>query len=645
MEKSQEFGVRLRELRVKAHLTLRQLAERVNVSASYLSKMENGVFPSPSYSLLLKLAESLVADKDELIALAGRMPFEAAQELKAHALQEFGLRLRELRTKAGLSLSELASRTNVDITYLSKIENGVKSPPSKKVILRLAEVLRVDAGELLILAGKAPLNIAKTKTGNESIARGKDRGLTRAKGRIAGWVEDVSDSIKRATPRLKNANLARTAISIVLVLMVVGVSFWFSSPAKAFEITFPTSPSGTLGNSHSFSIKVTIKDRELLPIQGIDVSIYNSNNRATYEAILDNLPLGTDPKSYTSSETGGGAATVTATTGAGWGYGYGYGYGDWKGTPNHFGYGYGYGYGSPGYGYGYYASVTGTTSITYAITWTSPSGWPSGNYKTEVRLTANGTTFTETSSAFTLSAPAQEAGGGGNGYTYNSYTMFGSTGYLYTNSSTGKLLRAVSGRSEDGKFSFTIPEGTICKDRNGKPLNSLTAKSVSNPPAVGPGQKLIGIPIEFGPDGATFTPPFELTWQYDPASVPEGYDVELAYYDTATGSWVKVDWQYEKLPTDPPTIRAWVSHFTIYALVAVAPTPAPVPTPTPTPTPTPAPTPTPTPAPTPTPTPTPAPTPTPTPLNWWLIGGIIAAVVVIGGGLLGYFLWWRRRVT
>ena len=156
MTEYDQFGAAIRELRVKANLSLRELAARVGIDFTYLSKIECGALPPPSEKVVLRLAEALNADRNELLILAGRIPSDVARALKNRALRVFGPKLRELRTKVGLSLQELGARVGVDFSYLSKIENGVKPPPSKRVILRLAQVLKVSDGELLILAGKVP---------------------------------------------------------------------------------------------------------------------------------------------------------------------------------------------------------------------------------------------------------------------------------------------------------------------------------------------------------------------------------------------------------------------------------------------------------------------------------------------------------
>jgi PGF-pre-PGF domain-containing protein len=80
--KTQVFGTRLRELRTQARMTLRELANKVSVNYTYLSKIENGVLPPPSEKVILQLAEALKADKDELFTLAGIIPYDIAEKLK-----------------------------------------------------------------------------------------------------------------------------------------------------------------------------------------------------------------------------------------------------------------------------------------------------------------------------------------------------------------------------------------------------------------------------------------------------------------------------------------------------------------------------------------------------------------------------------
>jgi len=108
---AQEFGARLRQLRNQAGMTQRELAERVNIDFSYLSKIESGVVPPPSEKVISQLAEALNADKDELIISAGKVPSDIVQILKN---QETLQRLRSARAKQ-MARSSKKRRGTVDI--------------------------------------------------------------------------------------------------------------------------------------------------------------------------------------------------------------------------------------------------------------------------------------------------------------------------------------------------------------------------------------------------------------------------------------------------------------------------------------------------------------------------------------------------
>lgn len=71
------FGDRVRELRQKKGWRLLDLAEKVGVGSTYLSRVENerlnyGDYPSDA--LIHRLADALDADEGELLLLAKRIP-------------------------------------------------------------------------------------------------------------------------------------------------------------------------------------------------------------------------------------------------------------------------------------------------------------------------------------------------------------------------------------------------------------------------------------------------------------------------------------------------------------------------------------------------------------------------------------------
>lgn len=72
-----QFGERVRELRILRGLTQQIVADRMSVSVSYISKVENGKLhfgDYPSEKFIHKLAGELQADEDELLLLADKVP-------------------------------------------------------------------------------------------------------------------------------------------------------------------------------------------------------------------------------------------------------------------------------------------------------------------------------------------------------------------------------------------------------------------------------------------------------------------------------------------------------------------------------------------------------------------------------------------
>lgn len=68
------FGREVRWLRESRGLGLRQLARRASLSASYLSRLENGRVSPPSGGAIARLARALDTDGDALLVAAGRLP-------------------------------------------------------------------------------------------------------------------------------------------------------------------------------------------------------------------------------------------------------------------------------------------------------------------------------------------------------------------------------------------------------------------------------------------------------------------------------------------------------------------------------------------------------------------------------------------
>lgn len=84
------FGQRLRELRQAKSMTQRELAEKIGVSFTYVSKLETGTKSPPSENIILALAQVLGAnalEKDDLFGLAKKMPSDLRKQIDTEMIR------------------------------------------------------------------------------------------------------------------------------------------------------------------------------------------------------------------------------------------------------------------------------------------------------------------------------------------------------------------------------------------------------------------------------------------------------------------------------------------------------------------------------------------------------------------------------
>lgn len=89
MDQEKTFGERMKELRLREKLSLRDLASQVGLSAGYLSQLENNklsISGFPSEENISKIANVLNADETELALLAGKLSNEITDIIKAQLL-------------------------------------------------------------------------------------------------------------------------------------------------------------------------------------------------------------------------------------------------------------------------------------------------------------------------------------------------------------------------------------------------------------------------------------------------------------------------------------------------------------------------------------------------------------------------------
>lgn len=107
------LGDKIRQLREGSGLTQGQLAAGSSVSQGYLSQLENGEVKNPSAAVLLRVAQAMQVDPDELFEAAGyptvrtlRQIYEGYEETIDSALLRYLARLPRDRQRRLLLLLE-----------------------------------------------------------------------------------------------------------------------------------------------------------------------------------------------------------------------------------------------------------------------------------------------------------------------------------------------------------------------------------------------------------------------------------------------------------------------------------------------------------------------------------------------------------
>jgi transcriptional regulator with XRE-family HTH domain len=76
-----KLGDKIRQLREQTRLTQGQLAGASSVSQGYLSQLENGEVKHPSAAVLLRIAQAMSIDSDELFEAAGYPTVRTLREI------------------------------------------------------------------------------------------------------------------------------------------------------------------------------------------------------------------------------------------------------------------------------------------------------------------------------------------------------------------------------------------------------------------------------------------------------------------------------------------------------------------------------------------------------------------------------------
>jgi transcriptional regulator with XRE-family HTH domain len=106
----ERFGALVRRERMAKDIGLREMAKRIHVSPTYLSKVERDEFPPPAEDKVRAIAEIIDYDVDDLLAFAGRVASALLSIIKHHPVELAAL-LRSTEGLTAAQIDELARST------------------------------------------------------------------------------------------------------------------------------------------------------------------------------------------------------------------------------------------------------------------------------------------------------------------------------------------------------------------------------------------------------------------------------------------------------------------------------------------------------------------------------------------------------
>ena len=93
-----EFGDKIKELREKQGFSQRQLAIQLDITPTYMSKIERGEFSPPSETVIKKMSKILKCDSDTLLSYADKIDQELISIIKSDPTR-YAAMLRQMSQK------------------------------------------------------------------------------------------------------------------------------------------------------------------------------------------------------------------------------------------------------------------------------------------------------------------------------------------------------------------------------------------------------------------------------------------------------------------------------------------------------------------------------------------------------------------
>jgi HTH-type transcriptional regulator, competence development regulator len=105
----EKFGAFIRRQREAREIGLREMANMIGVSPTYLSKVERDEFPPPTEDRVKAIAKIIQHDLDDLLALAGRVSSDLSEIIRQQP-KEMASFLRAMKGRSAEDMAAISRR-------------------------------------------------------------------------------------------------------------------------------------------------------------------------------------------------------------------------------------------------------------------------------------------------------------------------------------------------------------------------------------------------------------------------------------------------------------------------------------------------------------------------------------------------------
>ena len=183
-----DFGKKLRKVRIHSGMTQQDLADRLGVSKAVVSSYEQDV-STPSFVKLIDIARLFDVSTDYLLSVGDEYMDERFKEPaegdsgskdKAKRLTDrfmgIGDQIRELREERGLSRQELAAALSLSTMAIGKYERDVMAP-SYGTLIDMARFFDVSTEKLFGVDSGRKVDISGLSDEKKELVRELVRGM------------------------------------------------------------------------------------------------------------------------------------------------------------------------------------------------------------------------------------------------------------------------------------------------------------------------------------------------------------------------------------------------------------------------------------------------------------------------------------